>query len=129
VMPQKRIFIGGLPKWFWVVAVILLVFLLGIIDYETGDYSIIVFYMIPVVLATWFTGARFGIAVAVISGLVRLYADYETYTVFSSANYVNVAEDALFLLIIAGLIAILRKMLKGNKTGLPDTAGKMNQQG
>jgi uncharacterized membrane protein len=122
-MPQMRIFTGRLPKWFWVVAVMLLVFLLGIIDYETGDYSIIVFYMIPVVLATWFTGARFGITVAVISGFVRLYADYETYTVFSSANYFNVAEDALFLLIIAGLTAILRRMLKGKKTGLPDTAG------
>lgn len=121
---QMRIFIGRRPKWFWVVAVMLLVFLLGIIDYETGDYSIIVFYMIPVVLGTWFTGARFGISVAVISGFVRLYADYATYTIFSSANYVNVAEDALFLLIIAGLTAILRKTLKGNKAGLPDTAGK-----
>ena len=115
---------GMLPGWFWVVAVTLLVFLLGIIDYETGDYSIIVFYMIPVVLGTWFTGTRFGIAVAVISGFVRLYADYETYTVFSSANYVNVAEDTLFLLIIAGLTTILRKMFRGNKSRLPETAGK-----
>jgi K+-sensing histidine kinase KdpD len=125
---QMQIFIGRRPKWFWVVAVMLLVFLLGIIDYETGDYSIIVFYMIPVVLGTWFTGARFGISVAVISGFVRLFADYATYTVFSSANYVNVAEDALFLLIIAGLTAFLRKLLKVNKARLPDTTGKMNQQ-
>lgn len=128
MIPQMRYFIDRLPKWFWVVAVMLLVFLLGIIDYGTGDYSIIIFYMIPVVLGTWFTGVCFGMAVAVISGFVRLYADHATYTVFSTANYVNVAEDALFLLIIAGLTAILRKMLKGNKARLPDTAGKMNQQ-
>jgi hypothetical protein len=128
MMPQLLAFTGKLPKWIWTSAVLLLVFFLGIIDYQTGDYSIIVFYMIPVVLATWFTGVRFGIAVAVISGFVRLYADYATYTVFTSANYVNVAEDAFFLLIIGVLTAILRKMLKGNKAGLPDAAGKINQQ-
>jgi hypothetical protein len=127
-MPRMRILIGRLPKWFWAVAAMLLVFLLGIIDYETGDYSIIVFYMIPVVLGTWFTGVRFGMAVAVTSGFVRLYADYATYTVFSSANYIDVAEDALFLLMIAGLTAILCKMLKGEKAQLPDAAEKMNQQ-
>ena len=128
MLPQMRIFIDRLPRWFWVVAVMLLVFLLSIIDYETGDYSIIVFYMIPVALGTWFTGVCFGMAVAVISGFVRLFADYATYTVFSSANYVNVAEDALFLLIIAGLTAFLRKLLNVNKARLPDTTGKMNQQ-
>jgi uncharacterized membrane protein len=123
-MPDRRINVDRLPKRFWVAANLLLVILLGVIDYETGDYSMIVFYMIPVVMGSWFMGVRFGIAVAIICGFVRLYADYETYTVFSFASYMNVAQDALFLLATACIASILRKMLKGNKAGLQDTGSK-----
>lgn len=119
-MPNARIYKGRLPKWFWVMTDLLLVLLLGVIDYKTGDYSLIIYYMIPVVLGSWFTGAGFGIAVAVISGLVRFCADYATYTDFSFVNYLNVAQDALFLLIIAVITANLRTRLEGNKAGSPD---------
>ena len=127
-MPQLRILIDRLPRCFWILVVLLLVFLLGVIDYETGDYLIIVFYMIPVVLATWFTGVRFGLAVAITCGFVRLLADYETYTVFTSANYINVAEDTFFLLIMGGLTATIHKMLKGNRAGLSDRDEKIKQE-
>jgi len=119
-MPNARIYKGRLPKWFWVMTDLLLVLLLGVIDYKTGDYSLIIYYMIPVVLGSWFTGAGFGIAVAVISGLVRFCADYATYTVFSFVNYLNVAQDALFLLIIAVITANLHTRLEGKKAGSPD---------
>jgi len=119
-MSKMRVFIGRLPKWLWVSADLLLVFLLGIIDYITGDYSLIIYYMIPVVLGSWFIGLGFGVAVAVISGLVRFCADYATYTVLSLANYLNVAQDALFLLMIAVISANLRTRLEGNKAVLPD---------
>jgi hypothetical protein len=119
-MPKARIYWAGLPKWFWVGADLLLVFLLGVIDYMTGDYSLIIYYMIPVVLGSWIIGAGFGIAVAVISGLVRFSADYATYTEFSFVNYLNVAQDTIFLLIIAFITANLRARLEGNKAGPPD---------
>jgi uncharacterized membrane protein len=123
-MPKAWIYKGRLPKWFWLMADLLLVLLLGVIDYKTGDYSLIIYYMIPVVLGSWFTGAGFGIAVAVISGLVRFCADYATYTDFSFVNYLNVAQDALFLLIIAVITANLRTRLEGNKAGSPDRKEK-----
>lgn len=123
-MPNARIYKGGLPKWFWVMADLLLVLLLGVIDYKTGDYSLIIYYMIPVVLGSWFTGAGFGIAVAVISGLVRFCADYATYTDFSFVNYLNVAQDAIFLLVIAVITANLRTRLEGNKAESPDRKEK-----
>jgi K+-sensing histidine kinase KdpD len=123
-MPNALIYKGRLPKWFWLMADLLLVLLLGVIDYKTGDYSLIIYYMIPVVLGSWFTGAGFGIAVAVISGLVRFCADYATYTDFSFVNYLNVAQDALFLLIIAVITANLRKRLEGDKAGSPDRKEK-----
>ena len=119
-MSKMRVFIGRLPKWFWVVVDLLLVFLLGIIDYITGDYSLIIYNMIPVVLGSWFTGLGFGVAVAVISGLVRFCADYATYTNLSFANYLNIAQDSLFLLVIAVISANLHTRLEGNKAALPD---------
>jgi len=45
----------------WVGTDLLLVLLLGIIDYMTGDYSLIIYYMIPVMLGSWFTGLGFGV--------------------------------------------------------------------
>jgi hypothetical protein len=114
-----RVVIAGLPKWFWVAADLLLVFLLGVIDYLTRDYSLIIYYMIPVALGSWFTGAGFGIAVAIVSGVVRFCADYATYTEFSIVNYLNVAQDTIFLLIIAFITANLRTRLEGNKEGSP----------
>jgi len=119
-MPNARINKGRLPKWFWIVADLLIVSLLGVIDYKTGDYSLIIYYMIPVVLGSWFTGAGFGIAVAVFSGFVRFCADYETYADLSFVNYLNVAQDTIFLLIIAVITANLRTRLEGNKADLPD---------
>ncbi len=112
-MPNAQSYRARLPKWFWVGIDLLLVLLLGIIDYMTGDYSLIIYYMIPVVLGSWFTGAGFGIAVAVISGLVRFCADSATYTDLTFANYLNIAQDVIFLLIIALITANLRTRLEG----------------
>jgi uncharacterized membrane protein len=123
------IFMARLPKSFWVGADLLLVLLLGVIDYKTGDYSFIILYMIPVVLGSWFIGVRIGIAVAAISGFVRLCADYATYTDLYFANYLNAAEDILFLLVIAGITAILHTKLDGKKKVLPDRNGKINRHG
>jgi hypothetical protein len=94
-------------------AIIILILILGIIDYKTGDYSMLVFYMIPVALGTWFIGIRFGLIVAVISGFVRLYADYNTYADFTYYRYMNVVEDMFFLLMISFMTLIVRKMLGG----------------
>ena len=123
-MSKIRVLMGRLPKWFWVVADLLLVLLLGIIDYITGDYSLIIYYMIPVILGSWFIGLGFGVVVAVISGLVRFCADYATYTALSFANYLNIAQDSLFLLVIAVISANLRTRLEGNKEVLPDKKEK-----
>jgi uncharacterized membrane protein len=123
-MPNALIYKGRLRKWLWLMADLLLVLLLGVIDYKTGDYSLIIYYMIPVVLGSWFTGAGFGIAVAVISGLVRFCADYATYPDLSFVNYLNVAQDAIFLLVIAVITANLRTRLEGNKAGSPDRKEK-----
>ena len=128
-MPNARIHWSTLPKWSLAVTDLLLVLLLGVIDYISGDYSLIIYYMIPVVLGSWIIGAGFGIAVAVISGLVRFSADYASYTEFSFVNYLNVAQDTIFLFIIAFITANLRARLEGNKAGLSDRNGKLKRHG
>lgn len=110
-MTYAGIYKGRLPKWFWVVTDVLFVFLLGVIDYMTGDYSLIIYYMIPVALGSWFLGAGCGLFVAVISGVVRFCADYATYTDFTFVNYLNLAQDAIFLLAIAVITTVLRAKL------------------
>jgi hypothetical protein len=67
--------------------------------------------MIPVALGSWFIGIRFGVVVAVISGVVRLYADYNTYADFTYNRYMNVVEDMFFLLMISIMTLIVHKML------------------
>ena len=77
-MPNARIHWATFPKWSLAVADLLLVLLLGVIDYMSGDYSLIIYYMIPVVLGSWFAELDFGVAVAVIRGLVRFCAMLHT---------------------------------------------------
>ena len=115
MMTGLRHFRGGLTRWVWTVADLLLVAILGVIDYMTGDYSILIFYIIPVALGSWFTGVRFGLLMAVISGAARLYADYQTYVIFSFARYLNIAGDVLFLFMVAVIASIVRKMLGKNQ--------------
>jgi diguanylate cyclase (GGDEF)-like protein len=62
-------------KTFWVVAGLALVALLGYLDYVTGqEVSLALFYLVPVGLVTWFTRARFGIAISIASALTSMYA-------------------------------------------------------
>ncbi len=117
--PAVRPSVGTLPKWLRVAAVLLLVALLGIVDYATGDYSILVFYMVPVALGAWFVGLPFAALVAVASGIVRFYADSQSYVNLSFARYLNIAGDVLFFSMTAGMAALVRSML-----GKSDRAGR-----
>jgi len=104
-----------LPKWLWMAGILLLVLLLGVIDLITGDYSLIVYYTIPVGLGSWFIGAGFGISVAIFSCIVRFFADYITYSDFSFVNYLTVTQDIVYLLLTALILANLRARLTGDK--------------
>src|SRR5512138_3307419 len=48
---------------------LLLVALLGVIDYQTGEFALTSFYLVPVFVAGWFVGRRAGIAVCVAAGV------------------------------------------------------------
>lgn len=64
---------------------LILVILVGLLDYETGSQiSLSILYLLPIALVTWFSTARIGILIAVISACTWLIADLTTGTVYIS---------------------------------------------
>ena len=95
----------------------LLIILLCWLDYITGDYSLIVFYLIPISLTAWFVGRSTGLFFCFLSLLARIIADYGSLpaTRYSTQHNWNVFSEFLFLIIMSLLISALNKSLQ-NKT-------------
>ena len=94
---------------------LLLLIILGWLDYITGDYSLIIFYLIPVGMATWYTGKLSGVVFSVLSFLTRLLADAASISFelhVSTMYYWNVFIEFVFLLIMSLLISALKKSLE-----------------
>lgn len=57
---------------------LLLVGLLGYLDYLTGyEQSLLLFYLVPIALATWFWGLSFGLVISFVSVLAWVLSDIE----------------------------------------------------
>jgi diguanylate cyclase (GGDEF)-like protein len=93
--------------------------LLGWIDYLTGDYSLIVFYLIPVSLVAWFVNRPSGMFFCLLA-LATRFAANEAPTSFvfksTSLHYWNEFIELLFLLIMSLLFSALRNHLDSEKT-------------
>jgi diguanylate cyclase (GGDEF)-like protein len=93
--------------------------LLGWIDYITGDYSLIVFYLVPVSIVAWFVNRPAGILFCFLSLAVRFIAD-ESPSSFSMQNtamhYWNECVELMFLLIMSLLFSTLRQTLETEKS-------------
>ena len=75
--------------------IVLLVFLIGILDWSTGyELSFYVFYFIPVSLAAWFLGNSGSFLIAILSSLVWFGAVLLTGHRYSS-NFIAVWEPAI----------------------------------
>lgn len=102
------------PRWRIVAVGLLLVALIGVVDYLTGDYSLLVFYLVPIFMVAWFAGRWWGCFIALFSGTVRFVADYTAYTSVRLLTW-NALEEMIFLTIVAFLIALLRKALDADR--------------
>lgn len=92
--------------------------ILGWLDVITGDYSLIVFYLIPVSLAAWFVSKRCGLLFCLLTVVVRVIADewFHSFTFTRSVmNYWNVFIELLFLIIMTLLFSALKKNLENEK--------------
>ena len=80
---KKRI-----PAWLWVAIAVASVFVLGLVDWQTGyELNFFVFYFVPVSVAAWFLGFGSSVILAVLSALVWFGADVLSAHVYSSHVY------------------------------------------
>jgi diguanylate cyclase (GGDEF)-like protein len=92
--------------------------LLAWLDIITGEYSLIVFYLIPVSLAAWFVSKRSGVMFCLLAIIVRVFADEWTRTslyTHSLLNFWNELIELLFLLVMSLLFSALKKNLENEK--------------
>jgi K+-sensing histidine kinase KdpD len=99
-----------LPAWLLMLAGFIMVALLGYLDYLTGDYSVLIFYLIPITLEAWFLGRWGAVTISLAAGLARLVSDYFSYSA-SSFRYWNSLQDMAFLALVGLLIATVKKLL------------------
>src|SRR5256714_10898845 len=108
-------FLESRSRPFVFVASLLLVILLGVVDYLNGpDISLLIFYVVPVLVAAWYAGRRAGYFVCVASGLAWLVGAYFTTGHFSHPliAYWNVAVRLGSMLIRARLVASFKPSLE-----------------
>jgi signal transduction histidine kinase len=66
---------GGISPTSSTVAAVVLVMVIGWADYVTGDYSMTVFYLVPVGFATWYAGRLSGWFIGILSALAWFVGD------------------------------------------------------
>jgi hypothetical protein len=88
------------------------VVLLGVVDFVTGDYSVLIFYAIPVALVGWCVGRGGAVLISLASGLARWLSDYMSYTSYGTPmRYWNSLQDMIFLVMVGLLIALVRTLM------------------
>jgi diguanylate cyclase (GGDEF)-like protein len=98
---------------------LILLTLLGWLDRVTGDYSLIIFYVIPVSLMAWFVTRTSGVLFCLLAFITRFIADNSPGSFSfnnSELHYWNVFIEFLFLLLMSLLFSALRKNLDTEKT-------------
>lgn len=106
---QKRL--QKLPRWLLLLMGVAMVAIIGFLDYLSGDYSMLIFYAVPVAMVAWFVG-RWGAAlISLLSGGGRFISDYFSYSTIS-VRYWNSLQDMIFLLLMGMLIATVHSLIE-----------------
>ena len=97
-----------------ILATFVLLGIVGVADYLSGyEISCLIFYLLPVSLASWYVGRTFAVAVSLLSAAVYLFCDLGAGAVYPSPFVPawNVAIALGFFLVIAWLLSSLRAVL------------------
>ncbi len=101
-------FVTKIPQWLLLLTGYLVVAGLGYVDYLTGDYSMLIFYLFPISLVSWYLGLRAMFFLSLAAGGARLISDYYSYSAATFA-YRDSFQDMLFLLVMGFLVAQMKK--------------------
>src|SRR5437868_1900250 len=94
------------------VLAIVLVAVIAWFDYVTGDFSLALSYLVPVVLATWYAGRVTGWFIGVLSAAAWLVGDSALSHAYGHPlmPYWNAAMLALIYGIVAHLLSMLHRL-------------------
>jgi diguanylate cyclase (GGDEF)-like protein len=105
-------------KPFCVLSCLALLFLIGIVDYLTGEeISFSVFYLVPVSLVSWRVSGWAGVLFCFLSAIVWFFADIVTGQKYSYflIPYWNAFVRLCFFLIVSYLLSMLKNSLMREK--------------
>lgn len=123
--------LSRVPRWVVFIVGVLLVFAVGVLDYQTGwDFSIYALYLAPIALVGWLVGRWSAFVMAGLSGVSWSIADQLAGHVYAGAadRYWNLAMQLLVFLTVAATVSALRDRLDAEReaartdelTGLPN---------
>ncbi len=111
-------FIERLPERSIVLVCLLLCFLVGSTDYITGDFSISLFYFVPIAMSSWFIGKRTCYYIAMICGMelyiINLLVAQEKTSLISLRSW-NALMEVGYLFLTAFLISKVRAEMEQSK--------------
>jgi len=89
---------------------IIFMFLLAYIDYITADYSLVLFYVLIVVGATWYTNLVFGTCIATLCAIAGAVSDYDVHhdAVFHPVYYWNWSCNLIIYVTLSFLIYYIK---------------------
>ncbi len=114
--PQKASdYLETQSKLFFITIGLMLVILVGIVDYITGyEITFSIFYLIPVAMVSWYAGRRYGILISFASAISWFLADIMAGHPYSQPliTYWNTSVSLGFFLVVAFILSQLRAELK-----------------
>jgi two-component system cell cycle sensor histidine kinase/response regulator CckA len=124
-------YIDQRPKSWIIATSIVLVILIGLLDYATGvDISVAILYLIPISLITWYAGKSWGMIMAVFSALCWLTADLLWHSVYSHPliPYWNALVRLLIFLYTAGILSALKRLNDGLEDAVESKTRVLTQE-
>lgn len=119
-------------RFFSALVALALVGAVGVLDILTGyELAFSLFYLLPVSLAAWLAGKRFGVVIAVVCALVWFVVELSEHSYSHPAiPYWNSAIRFGLFLIIALLMSALREALEREKelARIDDLTGAVNKR-
>jgi diguanylate cyclase (GGDEF)-like protein len=114
--PQKASdYLETQSKLFFIIIGLILVILVGIVDYVTGyEITFSIFYLIPVAMVSWYAGRRYGILISFASAISWFLADIMAGHPYSQPliTYWNTSVSLGFFLVVTFILSQLRAELK-----------------
>ncbi len=115
---MTTLFLERRSHLFWLISGLILIAVLGVVDYFTGyEITISLFYVIPIFLVSWYAGPRLGLFMATACAFALFFADYISGVQYS--HFTIYVWNALlwvgFFFIVSWLVSALRKAYLANQ--------------